>query len=245
MVTASSNLGNACFEALQRFRKECVTFQSAWLYLVVLETDAFQNTGKVNDVYERLVAKLRPDYTFPSEYFLERSFILLVAAFEQFLQEVTHNIVFANPKKVGQIEFKLSEILEAESNDELIRRSIETIMNRLMYKKPIEYLENIAELLSIDHKPLTANWAVFIEAKARRDLGVHNGWKCNSIYLRKVSDAGLVSVHSIGTRLVLSEPGYLDSQIDNFLSLSQCLLLSVAEKHRLTLNKSLAENEVD
>lgn len=42
--------------------------------------------------------------------------------------------------------------------------------------------------MSIELGILDRIWPIYIEMKARRDLGVHNGWIKNRVYEKKVSE---------------------------------------------------------
>ena len=178
-------------QAYGRLIHECLAFQAAQIYLLKINLLALEGLAPVKISHDAFSETLLPYYESPYEFFVARSFISLVASFELFLQDVATAIVIANPKKVGNVEFKLAEILDASGTDELVRRGIESSLNKLMYKKPSEYLYELSILLSIDQTPLIPKWPIFVEAKARRDLGVHNGWRCNTVYLRKVSEIGV------------------------------------------------------
>ena len=135
-------------------------------------------------------------------FFLSRLFVSLVSSFEYFLQDTAIVVVSKNPKKVGSSNFTLSEVLDASSTEVLVRRAIDDWLNKLMYKKPAEYLKEFAEVLSINEEPLKARWKTFVEAKARRDLGVHNEWVCNSVYLRKLTEAGVTTEAVVGISMI-------------------------------------------
>jgi len=185
-TTATIKVSDACLAAYGRVLDEGKAFQAASLYLLKLEVGALRDGGTLKEAHDQFVGHLQPHYPSPTRYFTERSFIALVAAFELYLQDLITYIVLVNPKKVGSVDFKLSEILDASSQVELVRRSIDATLNKLMYKKPMEYLSEAASLLSIDEVPLKEKWPVFVEAKARRDLGVHNGWRCNASTLGRL-----------------------------------------------------------
>lgn len=237
MSTAQQLVGHVCLDTYQRLLDECLRFQSSDLYLLKLEVLAKQSEGPVKDAYEGFLRHLAPQYNSTRAYFAERSFILLVAAFELFLQELVFAIVRAHPKKVGNVEFKLSEILDAAGTEDLVRQGIEATLNKIMYKRPSEYLTDIANLLSIDPAPLVAKWSIFTEAKARRDLAVHNGWKCNSTYLRKIAEAGLATSYAIGDRVFPPPEGYLETVRDTFSTLAGELMGAVISKHKSTLDQ--------
>lgn len=231
-------IGRTCLDAFQRLLDECLRFKASELYLAKVQFSACQDGGLAKEAYDQFVEHLKPNYASPQEYFVERSFIMLVASFELFLQELLQVIVTAYPKKVGQIEFKLSEIIDAGSPDELVRQAIDTTLNQLMYKKPNEYLTAVANLLSIDADALRGEWLIFAEAKARRDLAVHNGCKCNAIYLRKIKEAGLVSQYKLGERVFPPAPGYLDQVCKTLSNLANVLMDTVIAKHKAILNRS-------
>ncbi len=237
MELEESTVGNACIAAYKRMLAEASRFRAAQVYFLKLELGALRDGGLLKEAHDEFVDKLKPEYDKPSRYFLERSFILLVAAFELFLQDVLTAIITTNPKKVGQTEFKLSEILDSAGTDELVRRSIEATLNKLMYKKPLEYLTDITELLSIDPTPLREKWPLFAEAKARRDLGVHNGWKCNSIYLRKVHEAGVVPTYTAGQSTSPAKDSYFSDVMDSLTDLAYLLMEGVLVKHAASLKK--------
>jgi hypothetical protein len=224
-------LGNTCMEAYRRLLYERVAFTAARLYLLQINHAALQGIAPIKEAYDEFVAKLKPHYESPYRYFIDRSFILLVASFELFLQDVVSAIVMANPKKIGQTEFKLTEILDAAGPDELVRRGIDAAFNKLMYKKPNEYLGEIASLLSIDEAPLRAQWPSFVEAKARRDLGVHNGWRCNAIYIRKVTEAGITPTIALGDSAFPPDDQYLEAVGQTIYELTNLIMEGVIAKH--------------
>jgi hypothetical protein len=122
----------------------------------------------------------------------------MISSLELFFQEAISGVLQAYPKKIGSVQFKLSQILDAGTTDELISRAAEEYIIKLMYKKPLEYLEEITRLLSIHSASILPFWPTFIEAKARRDLGMHNGWKCNSTYIRKLEESGIPCSFQVG-----------------------------------------------
>ena len=231
-------VGDACLAAYQRLQDEIIRFQASELYILRIENAALQDKASLKDARDDLMKWLTPDYDSPQRYFREKAFNFLVASFELFLRDVLAIIIMVNPKKVGQCQFALSEILDSLGIDELVRRSIEDILNKMMYKKPLEYLRDVADLLSIDATPLKAHWPSFVEAKARRDLGVHNGWRCNSIYIRKLAEVGIVSAFEEGDSV---SPSYEYGRgiMDSLRELGSQLMDGVIKKkHPASLNKS-------
>ena len=100
-----------------------------------------------------------------------------------------------------------------------------------MYEKPLDYLNRIASLLSIDQKQLEHLWPIFIEAKARRDVGVHNGWICNAIYLRKTKEAGIKATSKLGDSLLPCDDEYINSVASALDKLADLIADQVSSKH--------------
>lgn len=135
------------------------------------------------------------------DFYLSHFFVAAISAFEQFLQDYVYQVILKHPMRVGTTTFKLSEILDAGGIEPLVQRAAEKLLNEVMYKKPLEVLTSVCEIMSISQASLDSSWRYFVEAKARRDLGIHNGWRCNSVYLRKVSEAGLITTWTLGDEL--------------------------------------------
>ena len=100
-----------------------------------------------------------------------------------------------------------------------------------MYEKPLDYLAKISSLLSINEKSLQPLWQTFIEAKARRDLGLHNGWECNAIYLRKVSEANLTTKFVLGESTLPKVKEYITPMGKALSELAKLLYKEISAKH--------------
>lgn len=131
------------------------------------------------------------------QYYASFVLVNIIAEVENYLTDVTKEVLRAYPMKIGGIQFKLSEIV-GRSEDELILIAAERCMYEMMYKKPLEYLSELCRLASVDPGCIKAHWPTFVEAKARRDLGMHNDWRVNDTYLRKIGEVGLRSNLSVG-----------------------------------------------
>lgn len=226
------------------FLKESATFHRAIVYLISAHLAAVQGADdELVDAHSRLADKVAPTYKDPRSYFVSRLFITHIAAFEIFLQDTLSEVIRKHPKKVGDVEFRLADILDSSSNEELVNRALDEHLNRLMYKKPIEYLKEICALLSIEKMPLEDDWKVLVEAKARRDLGVHNAWKCNGIYLRKTQEAGILSGLSIGDSAVPQDEEYINRVGDALDVLAGKISKSVLQKHWPELAAIVADEE--
>jgi hypothetical protein len=145
----------------------------------------------------------------PENYFSGMLLIHAVSEVENYLVDVLKTIITQHPKKLGDVEFKLADIVDKERG-ELVLMAADILLNRLMYLRPKEYLKEFCHLVSIDISLLEAHWPSFIEAKARRDLGIHNSWKRNSTYVRRLVEAGITN----NEIPVADEHGFLFANFD-------------------------------
>src|SRR4030043_1401636 len=191
-------------EAHQKLLLKVLTFSEA--YIFVLEGSA-QSARKLKSLakessekkrftidpktiqasFVRLSHLLRNHGMETSEYFRSILFVDLISSTEVFFADLIRAVVAEYPHKIGRIQFELKDVLEASSPSELVLRAAEEFIHKLMYEKPEDYLEKMCNTLSIEVDQIKPYWSKYIEAKARRDLGVHNNWKCNKTYLRKVA----------------------------------------------------------
>ncbi len=125
-----------------------------------------------------------------ANYFSGLFLIHAVSEVENYMVDALRAVIAQFPKKLGAIEFKLSEILE-KGQDELVLMAADSLLNKLAYARPLEFLKEFCSLVSIDPKSIEPHWPAFIEAKARRDLGIHNNWRMNDTYRRKVKESGV------------------------------------------------------
>lgn len=123
-------------------------------------------------------------------FIVGQTFISLVSEFESFLVDVMCLVAQRYPHKLGSESFRLSEILELQDPEYLVRIAAERFINGIMYKRPSEYRKALADVLSAETDFLSVKWPSYVECKARRDLGVHNGWRINSTYQRKLEEIG-------------------------------------------------------
>lgn len=223
---------SAPLEPYMNFITQGTDFHASIGYLCLADIEAMkaQNT-RLGEQYRKLSDLIKGRFEDPIAYFSSRLLITYIADFEIFLQETISQVLEKDPLKLGKTEFKLSEILEAEDTSELIRRAAEERLNRLMYKKPSEYISDVFSLLSIEDAEIKNSWSTYVEAKARRDVGVHNGWKCNATYLRKVKEAGLEAKFELGDNLAPQHDEYFESVVEVLDFLSERITKRVLEKH--------------
>jgi hypothetical protein len=217
-------------EPFSRFQDESLVLMRASIYLLNVHLEVMDGEHPLSKQHNELTEALGAAYEDPHQYFMSRLFVGHVAAFEVFLQDLMSVVIAKHPMKLGATQFKLAEILEAGSTDALVLRAISETTNKLMYKKPMEYRDAIADMLSIDAAALDAPWKILVEAKARRDLGVHANWLCNDTYIRKLEEGGLVSKFKLGDSTVPETNDYLQEVVDGLYLLAGKLTNHVLEK---------------
>lgn len=170
--------------------------------------------------------QLRVDYeTFFASHFL----VNLVAEVEGFFGSAVAAVLRLYPGKMGDRKFTLSEIVGTSSTSELVDRAAASVINDLMYEKPLDYLKRLTEILSIERETIAPHWSSFVELKARRDLGVHNNWVANEVYLRKLGEARLRHSSSVGDHLI-PDFTYLHDAIESCSSLVDTVVNLLGEK---------------
>lgn len=204
--------------------------QKAYIFLLTAERDALQEAGELKKALDDLNQRLKADDVDSAQYFVSIMFVDLISAMEIYFASIIKAAVCNYPKKLNTATFKLSEIVDSASTDELITRAAEEHVYRLMYKKPHEYLADMCDLLSIDANNVI-NWTDYIEAKARRDLGTHNNWKCNGTYLKKLKDAGLSTDAKVDDSMVPLYDDYVGKKLDQLAKLAFSIAFEVEKKH--------------
>lgn len=185
--------------------------------ITFIDPDSIKDFSPASKNYINFAEILLNQGLSPFQYFESKMFVGLISAFELFMQDLIVAVVSFHPKKVGMVKFELNDILASQDNAELVVRAIEEILIKIMYKKPADYLEEVSQLLSIEREPLLSSWSQFVEAKARRDLGVHNNWKCNASYLRKI-EKSISSKELMVGESMLPTDSYLDSTVEGVRS---------------------------
>jgi hypothetical protein len=181
--------------------------------------------------YLRLVSVLGGSSNDPAEYYRSILFVDLISSFEQFFIALIKSVLLKYPHKVGKIQFTLKEIVETASTEELVEKAAENFIYKLMYESPQDYLEKMCDLLAVDGLQLRPYWPKYVEAKARRDLGVHNNWICNDTYMRKVTSVGGTTPYRLGERIPPLDKEYCASIASTLLDISSTISKLVIEKY--------------
>lgn len=133
----------------------------------------------------------------------ETNIVAMVSRVEAFIQECLVVVICHHPKKLSIIGDKagipLDLFLEHEGRDELLERYVALRCEGLMFGKPVEYLDKVEKVLSIQiDDDLKKD---YIEIKASRDIIVHNLGEINRLYVDK---AGEKARGSAGDELVVN-----------------------------------------
>jgi len=123
--------------------------------------------------------------------------IMTVSEVEAYLQDLVVAVLLKHPEKIGKSSFELKSLLELSSIEDVKMLAAQKFASEMLFKKPNEYKKDLISILSLNEGMLSATWPAFVEAKARRDIGVHNGWMVNDIYRAKVREVGLVPTTDI------------------------------------------------
>lgn len=212
-------------------------------YTIVLKSKIEASLGNIElkKAFDELDQSLKAVNMDSCQYFHSILFLDAISEIEIYFSRLIQIIVKEYPEKIGSTNFKLSEVINADSLDDLITRASDEFINKLMYKKPMDYLESFCEVLSIDKNKFKHLWPVFVEAKARRDLGVHNSWICNSTYLRKMKEANIDTDAKEGDLMIPDEENYMKNKVVNLVELVLNIFEEVIAKHSRKKTPSAAD----
>lgn len=133
----------------------------------------------------------------------EINIVAMVSRVEAFIQECSVVVICHHPKKLSIIAEKagipIELFLEHENWDDVLERYVALKCEGLMFEKPAEYLNKVANILSIEiDDELIKD---YIEIKASRDIIVHNLGEINRLYVDK---AGEKARGRVGDELVVN-----------------------------------------
>lgn len=195
---ADAELRVDLIEARLRFLRMTATAMHSVSFLQSVEGNGVDEAEEENDRFKRYLSPHNLTY---QNFFAGMLLTNVIAEVEVYFVEVMKLLLRRYPKKLGATQFRLEDILDKEP-EELVILAAEERLSKLMYKKPSEYISELAEILAVSAAPINPYWGSFVEAKARRDLGAHNAWKINDTYRRKVAEAGIDLSTKIETELL-------------------------------------------
>jgi hypothetical protein len=218
-------------DAKKRLFLKSLAFAHAYIFVLEAQKAALEGHGDLKKALAELESDLGGSNINMNQYFRSVLFVDLISEAEMFFAVMIKTVIARYPKKAGSVQFRLSDIIDATSLGDLITRASEDYIYKLLYKKPMEYLAEICAMLSIDQSIIEPYWPTYIEAKARRDLGAHNNWICNSTYLRKLEEAGVETSASEGQIMIPTDLDYAADVSQSIFNLAADLSAAVMSKH--------------
>lgn len=239
----SNTIVEATLHSEHALRLKVYAYSEAYIFVLEAEKEALgklsaQHMGEpknfeksIEGSFLRLAHVLGGDAAKPSEHYRSILFVDLISSSEQFFIALIKAVLLKYPHKVGKIQFTLKEIVETDSTEELVEKAADNFVYKLMYESPQDYLEKMCDLLAVDRLQLRPYWPKYIEAKARRDLGVHNNWVCNDTYVRKVTSVGEPIPYRLGDRMPPVDRGYCEDTASTILEIASTISKLVIEKY--------------
>lgn len=193
--------------SMRYHQKASAVVQSVAFLLTADEIGATE--PRLKRAIERFEQYLAPHSLDYLSHFYGLLLISLVSEIEVFLADTVNALIRFHPEKIGSATFSLSRILES-TTDDLIAFAAEAHIRDLLYERPSTYFDKMANLIGVRSRYLKPYWPTYVEAKARRDLGVHNSWLVNETYLRKATEAGIEPQCQVGALLVPDDKYFSD-----------------------------------
>ncbi|MFQ2147348.1 hypothetical protein ACK33U_01865 [Aeromonas jandaei] len=135
------------------------------------------------------------------DYFLSFVHQNQISLFEHLFFDLLKILLSKQPQSLsGKKQIDYSTIFESESKDALIDKLIEREINEIKYKGVGDWFDYLYRLVSIPKLPEDM-MSKIAEAKASRDILVHNNGIVNHIYIHK---SGNASRFSIGEKIDIS-----------------------------------------
>ncbi|MEZ4308715.1 MAG: hypothetical protein R3F14_11795 [Polyangiaceae bacterium] len=133
-------------------------------------------------------------------------FVSLMAELEDMFGEVIRRLLLAFPGKITQKTVTVSDLLDAHAIGETVAQVTEVELSSLFYGGPQKLRERLEDVVS-GPKLLESVWPDYVEMRARRDIGLHAGWKLNRLYLDKAGEKAAPE----RTKFLFPEQGYFES----------------------------------
>jgi hypothetical protein len=101
--------------------------------------------------------------------------IATISEVEAYFQDLLIAVLIKNPERISKSTFELKNLLELNSIQDAISLAAKRFASDMLFKKPNDYKKDIMSVLCVGETIFATPWPVIVEAKARRDIGVHNG----------------------------------------------------------------------
>jgi hypothetical protein len=154
-------------------------------------------TGTVTTEAE-LAAKARG---YVAEQLTEATFQQFVSIFENFFFDLLRLWLIANPRSLGKRQVDFGTILELPDKDAVTEIVVRKELNEVLYDRPTQWFAYLKEKVKLGC-PSTDEIDRLAEAKASRDVLVHNRGIANATYLSK---AGRLARFRDGEKVTIPE----------------------------------------
>ncbi len=131
----------------------------------------------------------------------EATFQLFISIFENFFCDLIRLWLTAYPRNLLGKKIDFKEVLDAPDKDAITARVVNKEVNELLYDRPAEWFAYLEEKAKLGC-PSPAEIARIAEAKASRDVLVHNRGVASKTYVFK---AGTLARYTEGQRIDIPE----------------------------------------
>ncbi len=140
----------------------------------------------------------------------------LVTIVEAMTEDLLRAVFLKYPHKLGSdTKVTVGSILECNSIEAVHAHAVETLLNRLAYKSPAEFADEVEKQMGINLLECGA-FHRYMEIKATRDVYIHNRGMANKTYVRKAGQHARVQAGN-----------FLPTDVQYFLeSFEQCVQLT-------------------
>ncbi|MBA4063314.1 MAG: hypothetical protein C0501_06300 [Isosphaera sp.] len=139
-------------------------------------------------------------------YLKPATFQQVLTTFEAFVFDLLARWLTAHPGILLRKQVELGTVLDAPDKDAVLRGVIEKELNDVKYRRVADWFDYLRKLVGVPGPSADAA-AELAEAKAGRDVLVHNKGVVNAVYAAK---AGVKSRYAPGDILELPDPYFRD-----------------------------------
>jgi hypothetical protein len=140
----------------------------------------------------------------------------LVTTVEAMTEDLLRAVFMKYPQKLGSdTKISVGAVLEATSIEAVHAHAVDTMLNKLAYKSPADFADEVQKQMGIALLECTA-FHRYMEVKATRDVYIHNRGMANKVYAVKAGQHARVQAGQ-----------FLPADVQYFLeSYEQCLRLT-------------------
>lgn len=151
--------------------------------------DYHKNCCKEIEKMNEFVSSL-PENTKHKNYAFTLQLYSLMSCMEIFLSSCAIDFLTAYPCSIKKAKIDRNEVGPMESLTALVNYFAKKEVNELAYQSALDHIKGVYERFNVKFGETldSAELEIFIEAKARRDILMHNGGITNYIYVQRTKD---------------------------------------------------------